>query len=61
MVNGYDATFKNVTITENGISLVPFNLNNSDGYQPTFYTKEQVEQLPVKIIGIAREKRTKLY
>lgn len=61
MVNGYDATFKNVTITENGITLVPFNLNNSDGYQPTFYTKEQVEQLPVKIIGIAREKRTKLY
>lgn len=60
MVNGYDATFKNVTINENGISLVPLNLNNSDGYQPTFYTKEQIENLPVKIIGIAREKRTKV-
>lgn len=60
MVNGFDATFKNVTLNENGITLVPFNLNNSDGYKPTFYNKEQIEKLPVKIIGIAREKRTKL-
>lgn len=60
MVNGFDATFKNVTISENGITLVPFNLNNQDGYQPTFYNKEQIEELPVKIIGIAREKRTRL-
>lgn len=60
MVNGFDATFKNVTINENGITLVPFNLNNSDGYKPTFYSKEQVSKLPVKIVGIAREKRTRL-
>lgn len=60
MVNGYDATFKNITITENGISLVPLNINNSDNYAPTFYSKEQIQSLPVKIIGIAREKRTRL-
>ena len=60
MVNGFDATFKNVTITENGITLVPLNLNNQDNYQPTFYDKEQIEILPVKIIGIAKEKRTRL-
>lgn len=60
MVNGYDATFKNVTINENGITLVPFNLNNSDGYQPTFYNREQISSLPVRIVGIAREKRTRL-
>lgn len=60
MVNGFDATFKNVTITENGITLVPFNLNNSDGYKPTFYSKEQITELPVRIVGIAREKRTRL-
>lgn len=60
MVNGFDATFKNVTISDSGITLVPFNLNNSDGYQPTFYNKEQISSLPVKIIGIAREKRTRL-
>ena len=60
MVNGYDATFKNVTISEDGITLVPLNLNNSDNYQPTFYNREQIEKLPVKIVGIAREKRTRL-
>lgn len=60
MVNGFDATFKNVTITENGITLVPLNINNSDNYQPTFYNKEQIDSLPVKIVGIAREKRTRL-
>ena len=60
MVNGFDATFKNVTISESGITLTPFNLNNSENYLPTFYSKEQIESLPVKIIGIAREKRTRL-
>lgn len=60
MVNGFDATFKNVTITEMGITLVPLNLNNSDNYQPTFYSKEHIATLPVKIVGIAREKRTRL-
>ncbi len=60
MVNGDDATFKNVSISEAGITLIPGNLNNSDGYKPTFYNIEQIEKLPVKIIGIAREKRTKL-
>ena len=60
MVNGYDATFKNVTINENGITLVPLNLNNQDNYLPTFYNKEQIENLPVKIVGIAKEKRTRL-
>lgn len=60
MVNGFDATFKNVTINDAGITLVPFNLNNSDGYQPTFYSNEQIKSLPVKIIGIAKEKRTRL-
>ena len=60
MVNGFDATFKNVTINDNGITLVPLNLNNSDNYQPTFYSEDQIEKLPVKIIGVAVEKRTKL-
>lgn len=60
LVNGDDATFKNVSISENGITLVPLNPNNSDGYQATFYSKEDMEKIPVKIIGIAREKRTRL-
>lgn len=53
-VNGYDATFKKVQIQENGILLSPLNENNSTGYKATFYTKEQIEKLPVEIIGIAK-------
>jgi len=59
MVNGYDATFKYITISDNGITLVPLNINNQDNYVPTFYSKEQIESLPVRIIGIAREKRVR--
>ena len=60
MVNGFDATFKNVRLNQHGVQLIPLNINNSDGYEPTFYDSEQIQNLPVKIIGIAREKRTKL-
>lgn len=60
MVNGFDATFKNVSINQVGITLIPLNINNTDGYEPTFYDSKQVQNLPVKIIGIAREKRTRL-
>ena len=60
MVNGYDATFKNVTINDSGITLIPFNINNSENYQPTFYDRQAISDLPVKIIGIAVEKRTRL-
>ena len=60
MVSISEAPFKNVTITENGITLIPLNLNNKDGYKPTFYNKEQISELHVKIVGIARERRTSL-
>jgi len=60
MVNGFDATFKNVRINQAGIQLIPLNINNSDGYEPTFYDINQIQNLPVTIVGIAREKRTRL-
>lgn len=60
MVNGFDATFKNVRLNQAGIQLIPLNMDNNDGYVPTFYDIEQIQNLPVKIIGIAREKRTRL-
>ena len=60
MVNGYDATFKRFSLFKNGISLTPLNIENSDGYETTFYNVEQIQQLPVKIIGIAKERRTKI-
>lgn len=56
MVNGFDATFKKVLFQNDSIILQPYNSN----YQVQIFNKEQIEQLPVKIIGIAKEKRTKL-
>ena len=56
MVNGYDATFKVFKLKEDGIRLIPLNIENDDGYLPTSYTKEEIENLPVRVIGIARVK-----
>lgn len=55
MVNGNDGTFKRVFKNENGIILQP--LNNK--YQPMVYTNEQIENLPVKILGVVEEIRRK--
>lgn len=53
MVNGDDGTFKRVFKTETGIRLQP--LNNE--YEPMIYTNEQIEKLPVKILGVVVEFR----
>ena len=53
-VNGFDATFKKVEIQKNGILLSPLNEHNSSGFKTTFYTKEEINDLPVEIIGVAK-------
>lgn len=60
LVNGFDATFKKFKLNQNGITLIPYNQENSDGFETTYYDSQQVQDLPIKIIGIAREKRTRL-
>ena len=55
MVNGNDGTFKRVFKNENGIILQPLNPT----YSPMVYSNEQIENLPVKIIGIVEEIRRK--
>lgn len=55
MVNGNDGTFKRVFKNENGIILQPLN----SSYSPMVYTNEQIETLPVKIIGVVEEFRRK--
>lgn len=55
-VNGYDATFKRVKITQDGIMLHPININ----YEPMFFSSEQIETLPVRVIGKAVEIRRKI-
>lgn len=53
MVNGNDGTFKRVFKNQNGIILQPLNNN----YQPMIYTNEQIEDLPVRVIGKVVELR----
>ena len=50
-----NGTFKKVLKNENGIILQPLNPE----YQPMVYTNEQIEQLPVRIIGKVVELRRK--
>ena len=52
-VNGYDATFKKIIKKENCIILQPLN----SSYEPMIYTNEDIEKLPVKILGVVVEIR----
>lgn len=53
LIGGYDATVKKVFKHKDGILLVSFN----EAYAPTFYTYNEVETLPVEIIGKVIELR----
>lgn len=65
MVNGNDGTFKRVFKNEEQktITLHPLNMNlGKDGkplYEPITFTNEQIENLPVRIIGVVNEIRRK--
>lgn len=54
-VNGDKATCKRLAKYSSGISLISFN----PAYEPMNYTNEQIEQLPVTIIGKVVENRQK--
>lgn len=52
-VNGDDATFKKVTKTDAGIMLQPLNPD----FETKFYTNDQIDSLPVTIIGVLKQIR----
>lgn len=56
MVNGEDATIKKILKDENGIQLISFN---QEHFAPKFYSNQQIEELPVVIIGKLVELRGK--
>ena len=56
MVNGDDCTFKKVLKHDHGITLQPLN----SAYDIKMYSNEDIEKLPIKIIGVAKEMRRKL-
>ena len=53
MINGNDGTFKRVKKTEEGIILQPLNPN----YEIKFYSNKEIEELPIRIIGVVKEIR----
>ena len=46
-INGDEATCKKIMINEAGITLIPLNTD----YEPQFFNNEQIENLPISIIG----------
>lgn len=54
LVNGDEATIKQVKKVDGGIMLYGFN---PDVYEPHFYSNKQIEELPVRILGKVIESR----
>lgn len=54
LVNGNDATIKQVKKVQGGIMLFGFN---TDVYEPHFYSDQQIQLLPVSILGKVVESR----
>ena len=55
LVNGNDATVKKFYMNDNGVTLISTNPT----YDPFYYSKEDVEKLPVQVIGKVVELRAK--
>ncbi|MGL5438819.1 MAG: LexA family transcriptional regulator [Filifactoraceae bacterium] len=56
LIGGSEATVKKVKKNENGIILIA---NNPTAYEPHFYSNEEIEKLPLIIIGKVIELRAK--
>ena len=56
LINGNEATCKKIKITDNGITLIGYNLSV---YEPRFYSNEEIASLPVSVIGKVVELRRK--
>lgn len=55
LVNGNDATVKRVKKSPQGVTLIPSN----PAYEPMYYSNEEIESLPVTILGKVVELRAK--
>lgn len=55
LVNGYDGVCKRLKKYENSIALVSLNAN----YEPMYFSKDEIDTKPVKIIGKVVELRRK--
>lgn len=56
LVNGDDATVKRIKKSPQGVTLIPSN----PAYEPMYYSNDEIESLPVQILGRVVELRAKL-
>lgn len=52
MINNTESTFKKLLVNEQGIMLQPYNAS----YDIMMFSKEQIENLPIVVLGVARKK-----
>lgn len=57
MVNGNDGTLKRVIKKDTGITLEPINQQE---YNSVSYSNEDIEKLPIRILGVVKEIRRKI-
>lgn len=55
LVNGNDATVKRIKKSPQGVTLIPSN----PAYEPIYYSNEEIESLPVTVLGKVVELRAK--
>lgn len=55
-INGHEATCKKIKKYRDGIELIPLN----PSYQPVFFSDEDIDKLPVNIMGRVMEVRSRL-
>lgn len=55
MINGFDATLKEIKKDPQGLWVLPHNPECD--FKPSFFSNQQVEDIPVRIIGVAVEIR----
>ena len=53
LVNGDESTIKKLKLIDDGLMLIPAN----SAYEPMYYTRKQIDSLPVSIIGKVVELR----
>lgn len=58
MINGFDATLKEIKKEENGLWVLPKNPYSD--FSPKFFTNEEINKTPIKVIGVAVEIRRSL-
>lgn len=58
MINGFDATLKEIKKDPQGLWILPHNPECD--FKPSFFSNKQVDDVPVRIIGVAVEIRRSL-